>query len=159
MNSEILITIHLKQELIKCSGPDRVLTSRFNLSHGPSDDWFQKFLRRHSNLKWAVPQTITTQRQHQSSDYIIDDFFNKYGEPFIVIIHIMKTIAHDAIDTYKSITNRIMPQYILNCRKIIWSIIIFKRIHVVVIKTSCYIYLNRAVTEEIEIRRQTSPNI
>ena len=75
----------IQQELIKCSGPERVLTSRFNLSHGPSDDWFQKFLKRHPKLKWAVPQTITTQRQHQSTDYIVDDFFNKYGNTFPVI--------------------------------------------------------------------------
>ena len=56
-----------------------MLTCKFNLDHGPSDRWFNKFEAKHNHLKWAVPQTIDSVRVNQSTDYIIDDFFNKYG--------------------------------------------------------------------------------
>ena len=56
-----------------------MLTCKFNLDHGPSDRWFNKFEAKHKYLKWAVPQTIDSARVNQSTDYIIDDFFNKYG--------------------------------------------------------------------------------
>ena len=66
--------------MIKLSGMDRCLTTRFNLERGPSDDWFKRFQSRHPDLKWAVPQTIDVRRTYQSTEYIIDDFFNKLGK-------------------------------------------------------------------------------
>ena len=64
---------------MKRSGPERVLKCLFNLDKGPSDDWFSKFHKRHPNLKWGVPQPLDVCRIGQSSQKIIDHFFNLYG--------------------------------------------------------------------------------
>ena len=52
----------------------------FKEEKGPSDKWFRAFEARHPELKWAIPQMIDRQRCSQSTQYVIDDFFNKYDK-------------------------------------------------------------------------------
>ena len=70
-----MINISFLKELVKLSGPECILTCKFNLDHGRSDQWFKKFETKHNYLKWPVPQTIHSVRVNRSTEYIIDDFF------------------------------------------------------------------------------------
>ena len=67
------------QELVKRSGMERIATCKFNLHKGPGNEWFSKFHARHPELKWTKPQSMDRSRIHQCTEYVIDDFFNKYG--------------------------------------------------------------------------------
>ena len=58
----------------------------FNKQTGPSDKWFRAFEGRHPELKWGVPQMLDARRTTQSTQYIIDDFFNKYGNVMVVTL-------------------------------------------------------------------------
>ena len=51
----------------------------FRLKKGPSDEWFMKLQSRHPELTWRVPQVIDTMRLSQTNEFVLDDFFNKYG--------------------------------------------------------------------------------
>ena len=54
---------------------------RFNSEKGPSDEWFRAFFDRHPELKPNVkPSGRTAARAHMSNEYVLDHFFNLYGE-------------------------------------------------------------------------------
>ena len=68
--------------MIEQSGSDRKMKSKFKTDFGPSDDWFEHFKRHHPELKWSMPQQIEPQKSVQANEYVIDNFFNKYGKLF-----------------------------------------------------------------------------
>ena len=65
--------------MVKAAGLSRLERCQFNLVRGPSDEWFDKFQERNPQLTWKIPQSIDGTRITQANDYIVDDFFNKYG--------------------------------------------------------------------------------
>ena len=70
--------------MIKSSGPEREEKCMFNKNKGPSDEWFMKLQSRHPELAWRVPQVIDTVRLSQTNEFVLDDFFNKYGAYYII---------------------------------------------------------------------------
>ena len=73
---------------MKVSGFQRVQKCQFNLLSGPSDEWFAKFQARHPELTWKIPQSIDSTQITQATDYIVDNFFNKYGKNFIELLYV-----------------------------------------------------------------------
>ena len=73
-------TLNVLQDIIRKFPKERRDKCKLNSVTGPSDKWFRDFEQRHPELKWAVPQMLESNRARQSTRYIVDDFFNKYGK-------------------------------------------------------------------------------
>ena len=104
---------------MKASGLERVERCQFNLLRGPSDAWFDKFQERHFQLTWKIPQSIDSTRITQATDYIVDDFFNKYGTICFLTFTLINDQfnIHNTIHRCESFTTFISNRCLIFCTK------------------------------------------
>ena len=59
---------------------DPHLSTLFNLEKGPSDQWFRKFVSRHSEISEKEPQVQDRSRNRMSNETVITQYFERLSE-------------------------------------------------------------------------------